>query len=80
VGRMTCETETLTLPHPRLGDRRFVLRPWADLAPNFVVPPPFDRSVQALLDQCPDDAPLRRTDHRLDALIAEHSAPGGDSS
>ncbi|WP_103018959.1 2-amino-4-hydroxy-6-hydroxymethyldihydropteridine diphosphokinase [Salinibacter altiplanensis] len=63
VGALTRDTETLTLPHPRLADRRFVLRPWTDLAPNFVVPPPFDRSVQSLLDRCTDPAAIRRTEH-----------------
>lgn len=66
VGALTRDTEALTLPHPRLADRRFVLRPWADLAPNFVVPPPFDRSVQALLHQCTDPASIRRTEHTLE--------------
>jgi len=65
VGDVTCQTEVLTLPHPRLGERRFVLRPWADLAPNFVVPPPFDQSVQVLLAQCPATAAVRKTDHQL---------------
>jgi 2-amino-4-hydroxy-6-hydroxymethyldihydropteridine diphosphokinase len=74
VDALTCQTDTLTLPHPRLGERRFVLRPWADLAPNFVVPPPFDQSVQSLLDQCPDTASVRRTDDELDLSAAE--APG----
>lgn len=70
VGALTCHTETLTLPHPRLAERRFVLQPWADLAPNFVVPAPFEQSVQSLLDQCSDDASVRRTEHRLDPQSA----------
>jgi 2-amino-4-hydroxy-6-hydroxymethyldihydropteridine diphosphokinase len=61
IGDRTCETEDLTLPHPRLAERRFVLRPWADLAPNFVVPPPFDATVRTLLRACPDTASIRRT-------------------
>lgn len=65
VGRVTCRTDTLTLPHPRLADRRFVLQPWADLAPNLWVPPPFEATVQALLDSCSDTAALRRTEYTL---------------
>ena len=44
----------LTLPHPRLGQRRFVLQPWADLSPLRHVPPPFDATVADLLRRCPD--------------------------
>ena len=76
VGSLTRDTEALTLPHPRLAERRFVLRPWADLAPNFVVPPPFDRSVQSLLDQCTDPASIRRTDHTIGEERASPDAPG----
>lgn len=65
VGDTVLDTEALTIPHPRLGDRRFVLQPWADLAPNFKVPPPFDASVQRLLEGCDDEADLRRTDAPL---------------
>ena len=50
----------LRLPHPRLAERRFVLRPLADVAPSLHVPPPFDRTVAALLSDCPDpDVPVR---------------------
>lgn len=65
VGTCTRQTSRLTLPHPRLGDRRFVLRPWADLAPNLVVPSPFDDTVSALLDRCTDAGALVRTPHEL---------------
>jgi len=65
VDGVTRQTDALTLPHPRLAERRFVLRPWADLAPNFVVPPPFDQSVQSLLNQCPDTTHIRRIEHTL---------------
>lgn len=54
--------DELTLPHPRLGERRFVLRPWADVAPAFVVPAPFEASVRALLGQCSDTATVRPTE------------------
>ena len=48
------------LPHPRLGERRFVLQPLADLAPNLLVPAPFRATVAELLARCPDpDVPVR---------------------
>lgn len=61
VGPEVRDSEELRLPHPRLAERRFVLRPWADLAPNFVVPPPFERSVQDLLDRCSDATAIEKT-------------------
>lgn len=64
-GRQTIDTATLTVPHPRLAERRFVLQPWADIAPNLYVPAPFDDTVQHLLDRCPDTAALRQTPHAL---------------
>lgn len=71
VGQRTCRTEGLILPHPRIAERRFVLRPWADLAPNFPIPPPFDAPVSRLLTRCPDTAALRQTDQTLTVGAAD---------
>lgn len=38
VANQIFETEKLTVPHPRLAERAFVLYPLADIAPNFVHP------------------------------------------
>ena len=62
---VTLDTPVLMLPHPRLAGRRFVLQPWADLAPNLRVPAPFDATVAELLAHCSDTAPVRRTEHTL---------------
>lgn len=59
-GSEEIQEEHLTIPHPRLGVRRFVLRPWADLDPGRHVPPPYDQTVADLLASCRDaDRPLR---------------------
>lgn len=65
VGDVVCQTDYLTLPHPRLAERRFVLRPWADLAPELIVPSPFNETVQSLLSACPDATSIRRADATL---------------
>jgi 2-amino-4-hydroxy-6-hydroxymethyldihydropteridine diphosphokinase len=38
-GDLLSATPELTLPHPRLRERRFMLQPLADLAPDWPVPP-----------------------------------------
>jgi 2-amino-4-hydroxy-6-hydroxymethyldihydropteridine diphosphokinase len=65
VGSVTCDTDRLTLPHPRLAERRFVLQPWADIAPDVQVPAPFAASVRSLLYACTDTAALSRADVSL---------------
>ena len=37
-GQAALDTPTLTLPHPRMSDRAFVLRPLAELAPDLEIP------------------------------------------
>jgi 2-amino-4-hydroxy-6-hydroxymethyldihydropteridine diphosphokinase len=44
----------LTLPHPRMAQRRFVLMPLAELAPQYVLPK-LGRTVLQLLQECPSD-------------------------
>ena len=52
------ETEPLTVPHPRMHQRAFVLRPLAEIAPGLVVP---GRGAVA-------DLLLRVVDQRIDKL------------
>ena len=55
------DTEFLTLPHPRLHSRRFVLVPLAELVPN-LVHPVLGKSLSALLTETKDySTVVRRT-------------------
>lgn len=69
------DEEDLVLPHPRLAERRFVLRPWADLAPDFVVPHPFEQTVRELLERCPDSASIVRQSVELEVPQSVSSSP-----
>ncbi|QKV52345.1 2-amino-4-hydroxy-6-hydroxymethyldihydropteridine diphosphokinase [Comamonas antarctica] len=46
-GEQQLDTQRLTLPHPRIGERAFVLLPLAELAPNRVTA----AQLQAVADQ-----------------------------
>ena len=37
-GERRIQTEQLTVPHPRLAERNFVLAPWTDVAPDYHPP------------------------------------------
>jgi 2-amino-4-hydroxy-6-hydroxymethyldihydropteridine diphosphokinase len=52
-------TEFLQLPHPRLHERRFVLTPLAELAPQ-LLHPTLQRSIRQLLAQTHDEAKVSR--------------------
>jgi 2-amino-4-hydroxy-6-hydroxymethyldihydropteridine diphosphokinase len=57
----------LTIPHPRLHERRFVLVPLSDIAPT-MLHPLFNQSVRDLLDRCDDQAlvtPLVESPHKF---------------
>jgi len=62
---MQCTTKLLTIPHPHLSKRRFVLEPWNEIAPDFVVPAPFGESIGDLLTKCEDFAGLYKTSLQL---------------
>lgn len=53
------QTPELTLPHPRLRRRAFVLAPLADVAPDWRIPPD-GASVRQLLAALPDAATAER--------------------
>ena len=53
------ETETLRVPHPRIAERKFVLAPLAEIAPDFIHPE-LKKSIQELLASCPDKGLVNR--------------------
>ncbi|MEX0746681.1 MAG: 2-amino-4-hydroxy-6-hydroxymethyldihydropteridine diphosphokinase [Rhodothermales bacterium] len=64
-GKTTLRRDGLTIPHPRIAERAFVLRPLADIAPDLLVPPPYSASVRHLLEACPDLGETVRTEFSL---------------
>lgn len=52
-------TEALQVPHPRMSERRFVLEPLAEIAPEFIHPE-LKQSVEVLLKACSDKGKVTR--------------------
>jgi len=52
-------SETITIPHPRLHLRRFVLEPLAEIAPE-LVHPVFNKNIYMLLNECEDSGLIKK--------------------
>jgi len=63
--RVTVSTDDLVIPHPRLGERRFVLLPLHVIRQDLYVPYPFDATVDQLLLACPDSGRLKISPYKL---------------
>jgi 2-amino-4-hydroxy-6-hydroxymethyldihydropteridine diphosphokinase len=57
-GDLIIHSSGLTLPHPRMAERRFVLEPLAEIAPE-AYHPVLKRTVRSLLDSCGDPSSVR---------------------
>jgi 2-amino-4-hydroxy-6-hydroxymethyldihydropteridine diphosphokinase len=57
-GELVLETPELRLPHPRIVDREFVLRPLADIRPDLVLPKQIE-AVKILLLRLPATGVVR---------------------
>ena len=59
--QLVCHTPGLTLPHPLLQERRFVLTPLAEIAPT-KIHPVYRKTVRTLLRQCTDALEVNKAD------------------
>lgn len=48
----TIETPALTIPHPRMKERRFVLEPLTQIAPELIIPNETKTIAELLVDIC----------------------------
>jgi 2-amino-4-hydroxy-6-hydroxymethyldihydropteridine diphosphokinase len=59
-GTAVIDTASLIVPHPRLHERRFVLEPLAEIAPD-IRHPVFKQTIRQLRDALPAGQTVRRT-------------------
>ncbi|MDW8273858.1 MAG: 2-amino-4-hydroxy-6-hydroxymethyldihydropteridine diphosphokinase [Chitinophagales bacterium] len=52
-------TSTLTVPHPHMHERRFVLVPLCEIAPQ-LIHPALHKTVTQMLAECPDNCEVKR--------------------
>ena len=53
------KTENLTIPHPHLQNRKFVLVPLNEIIPNYMHPI-LSKSVKVLLQECSDTLNVKK--------------------
>ncbi len=63
-GKEIISTAILTVPHPEMANRRFVLKPLADIAPQFYHPI-FKKDTRNLLQQCTDKSEMQKQPFKL---------------
>ena len=53
IGKLQIQSEILEIPHPRILERKFVLKPWSDIDPEFTLPDSF-QTISDFLDNQAD--------------------------
>ena len=59
LGDLVQSDKDLTIPHPRMHERRFVLEPMVQIAPN-VTHPVLGETMQILLERCLDNSEVAK--------------------
>ncbi len=59
---LSFSTQRLTVPHPSMHERRFVLKPLTDLNPEIFIPEPVNKTAIQALHSCADASSLSRVD------------------
>ena len=59
IGDLLIHSKLLEIPHPKISERKFVLKPWCDIAPDYVVPN-INKSIRELLNITEDKSSTRR--------------------
>jgi 2-amino-4-hydroxy-6-hydroxymethyldihydropteridine diphosphokinase len=59
LGEQILELEYLSIPHPRIAERRFTLAPLEELIPDFVHPK-LNKKVRELLIDCEDQTEVKK--------------------
>jgi len=59
LGDIVLASDELTVPHPRLHERRFVLEPMVQIAPD-AIHPGLRKTMRDLLKECVDDSKVVR--------------------
>ena len=62
---MIIETDNLTIPHPELYNRQFVLIPLSEIAPDFKCPKTME-AIKQILFKCPDKTDVKKYQLNLD--------------
>lgn len=58
-GNQVINQEYLVIPHPRIQDRKFVLVPLAEIAPE-MIHPIFKKTINKLLEECTDHLSVQK--------------------
>lgn len=58
-GDLIMNQENLTIPHPKIQERKFALAPINEIAPDFIHPV-FQKNIQQMLAECTDQLQVKK--------------------